>query len=156
GGGPTRERNEHDDSRDPLGSDGRRGGLRRDRPGHLRRGVRARGPIDAVPPVEGDHRRAQYGAGDHRRRRGHRHLDHHLLRDPLPAAAAPMSSAIYVSVVIVATAGLVYELLAAAAASYLLGDSITQFSTVIGAYLFAMGIGSFLSRYVRRGLAARF
>src|SRR5262245_33497821 len=65
-------------------------------------------------------------------------------------------SAIYVSVVIVATAGLVYELLAAAAASYLLGDSITQFSTVIGSYLFAMGVGSFLSRYVRRGLAARF
>ena len=32
-----------------------------------------------------------------------------------------MSSAIYVSVVVVATAGLVYELLAAAAASYLLG-----------------------------------
>ena len=67
-----------------------------------------------------------------------------------------MSSAIYVSVVVVATAGLVYELLAAAAASYLLGDSITQFSTVIGAYLFAMGIGSFFSRYVRRGVAARF
>jgi len=65
-------------------------------------------------------------------------------------------SAIYVSVVVVATAGLVYELVAAAAASYLLGDSITQFSTVIGAYLFAMGVGSFLSRYVRRGLAARF
>ena len=67
-----------------------------------------------------------------------------------------MSSAIYVTVVVVATAGLVYELVAAAAASYLLGDSITQFSTVIGAYLFAMGIGSFLSRYVRRGVAARF
>ena len=67
-----------------------------------------------------------------------------------------MSPAIYLSVVVVATAGLVYELLAAAAASYLLGDSITQFSTVIGAYLFAMGIGSFLSRYVRRGVAARF
>src|SRR3989442_4909954 len=66
-----------------------------------------------------------------------------------------MSSAIYLSVVVVATAGLVYELLAAAAASYLLGDSITQFSTVIGAYLFAMGIGSFLSRYVRRGVAGR-
>src|SRR3989442_8593449 len=67
-----------------------------------------------------------------------------------------MSSAIYLSVVVVATAGLVSELLAAAAASYLLGDSITQFSTVIGAYLLAMGIGSFLSRYVRRGVAARF
>jgi spermidine synthase len=67
-----------------------------------------------------------------------------------------MSYAIYVTVVLVATAGLVYELVAAAAASYLLGDSITQFSTVIGAYLFAMGVGSFLSRYVERGLAARF
>jgi spermidine synthase len=65
-------------------------------------------------------------------------------------------SAIYVTVVIIATAGLVYELIAAAAASYLLGDSITQFSTVIGGYLFAMGVGSFLSRYLRRGLAAWF
>jgi spermidine synthase len=67
-----------------------------------------------------------------------------------------MSYAIYLTVVVVATAGLVYELVAAAAASYLLGDSITQFSTVIGTYLFAMGVGSFLSRYVQRGLAARF
>jgi spermidine synthase len=67
-----------------------------------------------------------------------------------------MSYAIYVTVVVVATAGLVYELVAAAAASYLLGDSLTQFSTVIGSYLFAMGIGSFLSRYLQRGLAARF
>jgi spermidine synthase len=67
-----------------------------------------------------------------------------------------VSYAIYVTVVVVASAGLVYELVAAAAASYLLGDSITQFSTVIGSYLFAMGVGSFLSRYVQRGLAARF
>jgi spermidine synthase len=67
-----------------------------------------------------------------------------------------MSAAIYATVVVVATAGLVYELVAAAAASYLLGDSLTQFSTVIGSYLFAMGIGSFLSRYLQRGLAARF
>jgi spermidine synthase len=64
--------------------------------------------------------------------------------------------AIYVTVVVVATAGLVYELVAATAASYLLGDSITQFSTVIGAYLFAMGIGSFLSRWIHRGVASRF
>jgi spermidine synthase len=67
-----------------------------------------------------------------------------------------VSYAIYVSVVVVATAGLVYELVTAAAASYLLGDSITQFSTVIGSYLFAMGVGSFLSRYVQRAVAARF
>jgi spermidine synthase len=67
-----------------------------------------------------------------------------------------VSYAIYAIGGVVATAGLVYELLAAAAASYLLGDSVTQFSTVIGSYLFAMGVGSFLSRYLRRGLAARF
>jgi spermidine synthase len=64
--------------------------------------------------------------------------------------------AVYTSVFVVATAGLVYELVAATAASYLLGDSVTQFSTVIGTYLFAMGIGSYLSRYLRRGLASRF
>ena len=50
---------------------------------------------------------------------------------------------------VVATCGLIYELLAGTIASYLLGDSVTQFSTVIGTYLFAMGVGSFLSRYVR-------
>jgi spermidine synthase len=70
-----------------------------------------------------------------------------------------MPYAVYATVLVVATAGLVYELVAATAASYLLGDSITQFSTVIGGYLFAMGVGSFLSRYVGRGgrgLASRF
>lgn len=67
-----------------------------------------------------------------------------------------MPYAVYATVVVVATAGLVYELTAATAASYLLGDSVTQFSTVIGSYLFAMGIGSYLSRYIGRGLADRF
>jgi spermidine synthase len=41
-------------------------------------------------------------------------------------------------------------------ASYLLGDSVTQFSTVIGVYLSALGLGSYLSRHVQRGLARRF
>ena len=52
------------------------------------------------------------------------------------------------SVFIVASCGLAYELVAAALASYLLGDSILQFSTIIGCYLFAMGIGSHLAQYV--------
>lgn len=46
--------------------------------------------------------------------------------------------------------------MAGALASYLLGDSVTQFSTIIGTYLFAMGVGSWLSRFIVRGLAARF
>lgn len=64
-------------------------------------------------------------------------------------ASAP-ALALLASAFVVATCGLVYELLAGTLASYLLGDSVTQFSTVIGAYLFAMGIGSWVSRYVRR------
>ncbi len=67
-----------------------------------------------------------------------------------------MTHALLISVFVIASCGLVYELIAGALASYLLGDSVTQFSTIIGTYLFAMGIGSWLSRYVVRGLIARF
>ncbi|MGA2779328.1 MAG: polyamine aminopropyltransferase [Steroidobacteraceae bacterium] len=56
------------------------------------------------------------------------------------------------SALVVATCGLVYELVAGTLASYLLGDSVTQFSTIIGAYLFSMGVGSWLSRYVRNDI----
>jgi spermidine synthase len=44
----------------------------------------------------------------------------------------------------------------AAVASYLLGDSVRRFSLVIGAYLSALGVGAYLSRYVERRLAATF
>jgi spermidine synthase len=69
---------------------------------------------------------------------------------------APAEVALLASVFVVAACGLVYELAAGALASYLLGDSVLQFSTVIGAYLFAMGIGSWLSRLVRDQLVAQF
>ncbi len=67
-----------------------------------------------------------------------------------------MNAALFVTVLLIAACGLVYELVAGALSSYLLGDSVLQFSTVIGTYLFAMGVGSWLSRWVHRGLAARF
>jgi spermidine synthase len=60
------------------------------------------------------------------------------------------------SALVIASCGLVYELVAGTLASYLLGDSVTQFSTIIGTYLFAMGIGSWLSRYVRDALIDNF
>ena len=63
-----------------------------------------------------------------------------------------MAPILFFSVVIIATCGLIYELIAGTVASYLLGDSVTQFSTIIGCYLFAMGIGSWLSRYVTKNL----
>ena len=67
-----------------------------------------------------------------------------------------MNLALFLSVLAIAACGLIYELVASALASYLLGDSVLQFSTVIGTYLFAMGIGSWWSRYLNRGLVARF
>ncbi|QPH54608.1 polyamine aminopropyltransferase [Pontivivens ytuae] len=48
----------------------------------------------------------------------------------------------------VAVAGLVYELIAGAVSSYLLGDSVTQFSLVIGVFMTSMGLGAWASRYV--------
>jgi spermidine synthase len=60
------------------------------------------------------------------------------------------------SVFAVATAGLVYELVSATMASYLLGDSVTQWSLVIGVYLTAMGLGSWLSKGIERDLYGRF
>lgn len=74
-----------------------------------------------------------------------------------PAARIrPAEVALLASVFVVAACGLVYELAAGALASYLLGDSVLQFSTIIGSYLFAMGIGSWLSRYFERQLVAHF
>lgn len=61
------------------------------------------------------------------------------------------------SVFVVASCGLAYELIAGALSSYLLGDSILQFSTIIGCYLFAMGVGAHISKYVRdEDVLARF
>ena len=68
----------------------------------------------------------------------------------------PIDVALLASVFIVAACGLVYELAAGALASYVLGDSVLQFSTVIGTYLFAMGVGSWLSKFFDRQLPAHF
>lgn len=72
------------------------------------------------------------------------------------ARPARIGGLLLVSAFVVATCGLIYELLAGTLASYLLGDSVTQFSTIIGTYLFAMGVGSWCSRYVKRGELAIF
>ena len=49
---------------------------------------------------------------------------------------------------VIAVCGLVYELVAGAVSSYLLGDSVYHFSLVIGLFMTAMGIGAWLSRFV--------
>ena len=60
-----------------------------------------------------------------------------------------LNRTLIVSVFVVASCGLAYELIMAALASYLLGDSILQFSSIIGLYLFAMGIGAHLTKYIK-------
>ena len=63
---------------------------------------------------------------------------------------------LFINVLIIAACGLIYELLASTVASYVLGDSVTQFSLIIGLYLSALGVGAWLSKYLDRDLAARF
>ena len=67
-----------------------------------------------------------------------------------------MPVVLFLSVLLIAACGLIYELIAGTLASYLLGDSVLQFSTVIGTYLFAMGLGSAASRYIGGSLVSRF
>lgn len=63
---------------------------------------------------------------------------------------------LFLNVLVIATCGLIYELLAGTVASYVLGDSVTQFSLVIGLYLSALGVGSWLSRYIEKNMARKF
>jgi len=48
-----------------------------------------------------------------------------------------MGILLFLTVLLIAACGLIYELIAGTIASYLIGDSVFQFSTVIGTYLFA-------------------
>jgi spermidine synthase len=80
----------------------------------------------------------------------------HMKETGAPTGARAIDVALLASVFVVAACGLLYELAAGALASYVLGDSVLQFSTIIGTYLFAMGVGSWLSRYFERQLPAHF
>lgn len=71
-------------------------------------------------------------------------------------AAAVRLRAVYVAVFVIAGCGLGYELAAGALASYLLGDSVTQFSTAIGLYLSALGLGAWLSKFIGDRVVERF
>ena len=66
------------------------------------------------------------------------------------------AAAVLAAVFLIATCGLIYELIAGTLASYVLGDSVTQFSTVIGVYLSAMGLGAWLSKFIGSGVVVRF
>ncbi|MEM1116814.1 MAG: polyamine aminopropyltransferase [Bacteroidota bacterium] len=76
---------------------------------------------------------------------------------PPPEAAVPEAEALssrqirvlLAAVLVVATCGLLYELVVGTLSSYLLGNSALQFSLTIGGFMTAMGIGSLLARRIR-------
>jgi spermidine synthase len=53
---------------------------------------------------------------------------------------------------IISGCSMVYELIISAVSSYLVGDSTLQYSITIGLYMFAMGVGSFLSKFIKKNL----
>ncbi len=61
-----------------------------------------------------------------------------------------------ISIMLLATNGVIYELLIAGYSSYLLGDSIMQFSLTIGIFMSSMGIGSWLTQHIEERLELRF
>ncbi len=63
---------------------------------------------------------------------------------------------LFTSVMVVAMCGIVYELVIAAVSSYLLGNSVYQFSITIGLFMFAMGVGSYISKWFQRDLISNF
>jgi spermidine synthase len=69
-------------------------------------------------------------------------------RTGVPSTMNKHNRTLILSVLVLASCGLGYELISSTLSSYLLGDSVLQFSSVIGCYLFAMGVGSWLAKFV--------
>lgn len=70
----------------------------------------------------------------------------------MPEKERQEALALLATVFIVAACGLIYELLTATISSYLLGSSVTQFSLCIGTFIGAMGLGSWVSQHIEKGL----
>lgn len=68
----------------------------------------------------------------------------------------PRQRVLLVNVLVVAGCAIVYELLCGTLASYLLGDAVLQFSLVLGTYLFAMGVGAWLSKRLEPAAESRY
>lgn len=60
----------------------------------------------------------------------------------------PRQSAVLLfSLALAAVCGIIYELIISSISSYLLGNSVYQFSITIGVFMFAMGLGSLATKY---------
>ncbi|WGO97323.1 polyamine aminopropyltransferase [Saccharophagus degradans] len=69
------------------------------------------------------------------------------MKTPHTDINAKQAGVLLFSILIVALCGIVYELIIGTVSSYLLGNSVHQFSLTIGFFMFAMGVGSMISKY---------
>ncbi len=78
-------------------------------------------------------------------------------REPLESEKKRLwTIVLLVSTGLISVCAIIFELLIASLSSYLLGNSVYQFSITIGLYLSSMGIGSWLSQYFKENLIGRF
>ena len=61
-----------------------------------------------------------------------------------------------ISILVVALCGIAYQLIISTVSSYLLGNSVYQFSMTIGFFMFSMGVGSYLSKLLSDNLIQNF
>lgn len=62
------------------------------------------------------------------------------------------TSILYLSILIIAVCGIIYELIIGTVSAYLWGDSIWYFSVTIGLYMSALGLGAYLSKFLNHKL----
>ncbi len=68
----------------------------------------------------------------------------------------PRSILLLLSISVISICAIVYELSIGSLSSYLLGNSVYQFSITIGLFMTAMGLGSYLSKYFTHHLITAF
>jgi spermidine synthase len=61
---------------------------------------------------------------------------------------------LYLAVIIVSLCSITYELIIAQSLSVISGDTVTRYCTTIGIFLFSLGIGSFLVRWLKNSIVS--
>ncbi|MES9901360.1 MAG: polyamine aminopropyltransferase [Sedimenticola sp.] len=70
--------------------------------------------------------------------------------------SAKQGLTLLISLLVVALCGIVYELIVGTISSYLLGNSVYQFSITIGLFMFSMGVGSFITKHLNNRYVENF
>ncbi len=76
--------------------------------------------------------------------------------NPINTSSRRAILVLLLAVSLISICAIIYEIIIAAVSSYLLGNSVYQFSITIGLFMSSMGLGSFLSKFIDRYLVNRF